>query len=113
MEISITLAITIGAALAWSTASSVTPDQSLPGMRHLGFLACYVSPAVFISGFWSVAFTWLAFSVLGVVSIMLECDGKCGRIGISSFFSAIFDWPVLIPEAIECFLAKAGFLKPR
>lgn len=101
MEISIPYAITLSAALIWTTVSPT-------GNRHLGILVCYASPPVFmlLSGFGSVATTWLAFSLF--CSLICFCCGMFrganGVIGIISLLSVPFDWPVLIPEMIESFL---------
>ena len=122
MSISIPLAITLGLAQAWTIAFSMTNRFPLRGNRNIGLLACYISPVIFVftSGFKSVAVTWLAFAVLGAITYTAwdifqntratNPDEK-SKIGLGSFVSAPFAWPIMIPEAIEYFLAEVGVLK--
>ena len=122
MSISLPLTITLGLALAWTVAFSMTNRFPLRGNRNLGLLACYIAPVIFVftSGFMSVAVTWLAFSVVGAITYtawdifqnarVTNPDEK-NKIGLGSFITAPFAWPIMIPEAIEYFLAEIGILK--
>jgi len=123
MSISIPLTITLGIALIWTTGFSMTNRFPLRGNRNLGLLAAYISPLVFIfiSGFKSVALTWLAFALLGAViyfawelfqNIRVKNPDDKSKVGLGSFLTAPFAWPIMIPEAIEYFLAEVGIIKP-
>lgn len=94
----------------------------LRGNRNLGLLAAYISPVVFIfiNGFRSVVLTWLAFALLGAViyfaweifqNIRVKNPDEKTKVGLGSFLTAPFAWPIMIPEAIEYFLAEVGVLK--
>lgn len=122
MIISIPLTLTLGLAQLWTIAFSMTSRFPLRGNRNIGLLACYISPLIFVftSGFKSVALTWLVFAVLGALvytawnifqNVRARNPDEKSRIGLGSFVSAPLAWPVMIPEAIEYFLAEIGVLK--
>ncbi len=122
MAISIPLAVTLCIALAWTTAFSMTNKFPLRGNLNFGLLACFVSPLifVFVSGFKSVSVTWFAFALLGALTYTawevfqntkVVSPEEKGKIGFGSFLSAPLAWPIMIPEAIEYFLAEIGVLK--
>ena len=122
MNISIPLAITLVLAQTWTIAFSMTNRFPLRGNRNIGLLGCYISPVIFVftSGFKNVAVTWLAFALLGAIIYTAwdifqntranNLDEK-RKIGLGSFTSAPFAWPIMIPEAIEYFLSEIGVLK--
>lgn len=123
MSISIPLTITLVIALAWTTAFSMTNKFPVRGNRNLGLLAAYISPLVFIfiSGFKSVTVTWLAFALLGALIYLAwevfqntraKSPDEKSRVGFGSLLTAPLAWPIMIPEAIEYFLAEVGILKP-
>lgn len=122
MLISIPLTLALGLAQLWTIAFSMTSRYPLRGNRNIGLLACYISPLIFVftSGFKSVALTWLVFALLGALvntawnifqNVRARNPGEKSRIGFGSFISAPLAWPVMIPEAIEYFLAEIGILK--
>ena len=97
----------------------MTNKFPIRGNRNLGLLAAYISPLVFIfiSGFKSVAVTWLAFALLGALIYLAwevfqntraKNPDEKSQVGFGSLLSAPFAWPIMIPEAIEYFLAEVG-----
>jgi len=122
MEISSPLAITLGIALVWTTAFSMTNRFPLRGYRNLGLLACYVSPLIFIfiNGLSSVAITWFVFAIAGALvyttwevfqNSRASIPEEKSKVGFGSFLTAPLAWPIMLPEAIEYFLAEVGVLK--
>ena len=115
-------AIYLLAATLWTTAFSMTNKRPLRGNRNLGIIACYVIAVImlFRVPFASAAVTWAAFGIAG--GLLYTCydlfahardkspDKKPG-ISPATLVYGQLAWPVMIPEAIEYFLADLGILK--
>ena len=111
----------LGAAAAWTTFFSLFNKPGIRGWRNLGWPGCYVIAVVmlFVLPWRSSLATW---SLLGIGSGLLyfayevfgyvrAADDKT-KPRIATILNGLFLWPIMLPEAIEYWLADLGVLKP-
>jgi hypothetical protein len=109
-------------AAAWTTFFSLFNTPRIRGWRNLGWMACFLIGLVMLIVLpWRVALaTW---SVVGVASgLLYYCYGCYSRLTAkseeciswprpSTSLHGLLIWPIMLPEAIEYWLADIGVLR--
>jgi hypothetical protein len=112
----------LGIAAGWTVFFSMFNTAGVRGWRNLGWLACFVLGVVMVFALpWRIACaTWAIAGVFsGLVYFAYELfayaksEGKSAvsRPNPVTVVHGLVMWPIMLPEAIEYFLAEAGILK--
>ena len=120
--INISWLIALLAAAAWTVFFSMFNNPGIRGWRNLGWLACFIIGLVML-------FKLPLSSSLGTWALVGVCSGglyfayetfafarapdrsKASRPRVATLLHGLLLWPIMLPEAIEYWLADIGVLK--
>lgn len=120
--INVTWLLILASGAIWTTFFSLFNPPSIRGWRNLGWLACYIlGLAMFVAVPWRIALaTW---ALAGIVSALVYyCYGLYARWTSKpedevpwpapmTIVHGLFIWPIMLPEAVEYWLADLGLLR--
>ena len=121
--ISTTWLLILLSAAAWTTFFSFFSTPGIRGWRNLGWMACFVI-GTFMLVTLPLRVALATWSVVGFVSgLLYYCYGCYSRLTAkpeediswprpSTILHGLLLWPIMLPEAIEYWLADRGVLRP-
>ena len=114
----------LACAAGWTTFFSFFNKPSIRGFRNLGWLACFVIGLVMLFALpWrSALVTW--GSIGAASGLLYYCYGLYSRLtakpeeevawpSLTTILHGLLVWPIMLPEAIEYWLADLGVLRSR
>lgn len=120
--ISIKWLIILVCGAGWTTFFSFFNTPGVRGYRNLGILGCYILGIIMMAALpWRIALaTWTFVGVAsGLLYVLYDSYAflaakdktEASRPRLSTIVHGLFAWPVMLPEAIEYWLADLGILK--
>lgn len=115
--ISVTWLLLLGSAATWAVLFSLFNGSRLRAWRNLGLLAGYVLGVVMaFTQPWPVTLgTWGIFGVSsGILYAAYEswAERTLGIQRLTPVVHGLVLWPIMLPEAVEYWLADLGVLRP-